>query len=78
MVEFSGDENKVVVQGSRYRAEEGEVGKCKGCVMKKGFTCFLTEVALRGVPMHLYHTISPRCQSKDRKDGRSVIWVLDI
>lgn len=74
MVEFSEDENKVTTGGHRYRAEEGTPGKCDGCVMKERFGCRLTAEALR------YSTMvgSCRCQPIWRKDGRHIIWVLDV
>ena len=81
MVEFSEDEGKVTVKSSRYKAVEGIRGRCEGCAFKKGFGCLVTEEALRGLsaeeiarmPMGL-----PRCQPEHRKDGRSVVWKVDV
>ena len=81
MVEFSEDQCTVTVRGSRYKTVDGMPGRCEGCAFKKGFGCLVSEEALRGlsaveiagVPMGL-----PHCQPEHRKDGRSVVWKVDV
>lgn len=78
MVEFSTDDAKVTVKGSRYRAEPGEPGKCTVCAFKRGFGCTLTETILRDDPTGFNKLGLPRCQPGYRKDGKGIIWVLDV
>lgn len=74
--EFSEDENRVLLGSSRYRAEAStRPGACDGCYMKKGFGCLLSEAVYA---QNHQSATGARCGAKQRVDGCSIVWVLDI
>lgn len=63
-VSMADDEQSVTVGGHKFVAQVGEPGRCLGCAFPDGFGCALWR-----------EDQSPRCQSKDRRDGVGIVWV---
>ncbi len=62
---FSADENTLVIDGHKYKAVDGVLGKCTTCVgAVQTFGCRIWR-----------ESSNAHCQPHTRKDGRSIIWV---
>ena len=74
-IEFSEDENQVILGGHTYVAVPQDDGRCGECVFKLKFGCDLAEAVYR---RGLGDPKGPRCRDSQREDGKGVIWRLAV
>lgn len=74
-IEFSEDENQVILGGHTYVAYQQDDGRCGECVFKLKFGCDLAEAVYRRGPGD---PKGSRCMPTQREDRKGVIWRLAV